>query len=73
MKFSQNLRVHIGLEYTGLYDFNIRNYLTGQVFLVQEINPLLTSMTSKLKSIRKTKTNQIDAKAICVFLFENQL
>lgn len=70
---SQDSKVRIGLESTGLYHLNIMNYLTAQGFQVQEINPLLTSMTSKSKSLRKTKTDQIDAKAICMFLFQNQL
>lgn len=73
MESSQDSKVRIGLESTGLYHLNIMNFLTMQGFLVQEINPLLTSMTSKSKSVRKTKTDQIDAKAICMFLFQNQL
>jgi transposase len=73
MESSQDSKVRIGLESTGLYHLNIMNYLTAQGFPVQEINPLLTSMTSKSKSLRKTKTDQIDAKAICMFLFQNQL
>lgn len=73
MESAQDSKVRIGLESTGLYHLNIMNYLTAQGFKVQEINPLLTSMTSKSKSLRKTKTDEIDAKAICMFLFQNQL
>ncbi len=72
MESSVDSKVRIGLESTGLYHLNIMNFLTTEGFLVQEINPLLTSMTSKANSLRKTKTDQIDAKAICMFLFQNQ-
>ena len=36
------------------------------------INPLLTNMDRKASSVRKTKTDSIDAKAICMFLIRNQ-
>jgi transposase len=36
------------------------------------INPLLTNMDRKALSVRKTKTDAIDAKAICMFLIRNQ-
>ncbi len=72
MESSVDSKVRIGLESTGLYHLNIMNFLTSEGFLVQEINPLLTSMAVKANSLRKTKTDQIDAKAICMFLFQNQ-
>lgn len=72
MESSVDSNVRIGLESTGLYHLNLLNYLTIQGFQVQEINPILTSMTSKSTSLRKTKTDAIDAKAICMFLFRNQ-
>lgn len=72
MESSVDSNVRIGLESTGLYHLNLLNFLTVQGFQVQEINPILTSMTSKSSSLRKTKTDAIDAKAICMFLFRNQ-
>jgi transposase len=36
------------------------------------INPLLTNMDRKAASVRKTKTDAIDAKTICMFLIRNQ-
>lgn len=72
MESAVDSNIRIGLESTGLYHLNLVNYLTIQGFQVQEINPLLTSMTAKSSSLRKTKTDAIDAKAICMFLSRNQ-
>lgn len=63
--------VRIGLESTGHYSKNILNYLFDQQFDVYLFNPLLTSMAKKASSVRKTKTDKTDAKAICKFLQGN--
>lgn len=73
--FSENTKdneIHIALESTGHYSHNILHTLVSQEFEVMLINPLLTNMTSKSSSVRKTKTDKIDAKAICTFLYRNQ-
>lgn len=72
MESSADSNMRIGLESTGLYHLNLMNFLTVQGFLVQEINPLLTSMTAKSSSLRKTKTDSLDSEAICTFLYRNQ-
>ncbi len=64
--------VRIGLESTGHYSKNILHFLVQKGFDVMFINPLLTSMDRKASSVRKTKTDAIDAKAICMFLIRNQ-
>lgn len=64
--------VRIGLESTGHYSHNILHYLVGSGFDTMLINPLLTNMERKASSVRKTKTDTIDAKSICTFLLRNQ-
>ncbi len=64
--------VRIGLESTGHYSHNILHYLVGNGFDTMLINPLLTNMERKASSVRKTKTDTIDAKSICTFLMRNQ-
>lgn len=61
----------IGLESTGLYHLNLTNFLALN-FKVCVINPLLTSMTRKAQSVRSTKTDKIDALAICSYLEGNR-
>ena len=65
-------KVRIGLESTGHYSHNILHYLVGNGFDTMLINPLLTNMERKASSVRKTKTDTIDAKSICTFLLRNQ-
>lgn len=71
-EFFNNLNVRIGLESTGHYSRNILHFLILARFEVMFINPLLTNMDRKAASVRKTKTDAIDAKAICMFLIRNQ-
>lgn len=71
-EFFNEDKVRIGLESTGHYSRNILYFLTTNNFEVMFINPLLTNMDRKASSVRKTKTDEIDAKAICTFLIRNQ-
>lgn len=64
--------VSIGIESTGHYSKNILYFLTKLEYTVYFINPLLTNMDRKASSVRKTKTDIIDAKAICMFLIRNR-
>lgn len=64
--------VRIGLESTGHYSHNILHYLVDSGFDTMLINPLLTNMERKASSVRKTKTDIIDAKSICMFLMRNK-
>ena len=72
MKQSNDENVRIGLESTGHYSHNILHYLVKEGFDTMLINPLLTSMERKASSVRKTKTDAIDAKSICMFLSRNK-
>jgi len=67
-----NDKVRIGLEATGHYSHNILHYLVREGFDTMQINPLLTNMERKASSVRKTKTDTIDAKSICMFLTRNK-
>jgi transposase len=71
-EFFNDPNVRIGLESTGHYSRNLLHFLILAQFEVMFINPLLTNMDRKAASVRKTKTDAIDAKAICMFLIRNQ-
>jgi len=71
-EFFNDNKVRIGLESTGHYSRNILHFLILAQFEVMFINPLLTNMDRKASSVRKTKTDSIDAKTICMFLIRNQ-
>ena len=61
--------VRIGLESTGhYYSKNILLFLIKAGYQTTLINPILTNMDRKASSIRKTKTDTIDAEVICRFL-----
>ncbi|MDD4000891.1 MAG: transposase, partial [Bacilli bacterium] len=65
-------KVRIGLESTGHYSNNILNYFYKAGFQVTLINPLLTNMDQKSTTVRKTKTDKVDARNICMFLDRNR-
>ena len=67
------LDVRIGLESTGHYSKNILLFLIKAGYQTTLINPILTNMDRKASSVRKTKTDTIDAEAICRFLDKNRL
>lgn len=57
---SDRSKVVIGLEDTGHYSGNLVNYFHN-LFEVKTINPLLTAKQKKATTLRKTKTDKIDA------------
>ncbi|MBI9015212.1 MAG: IS110 family transposase [Clostridiales bacterium] len=63
--------VRIGIEETGIYSQNIANFLALQGFTVLMLNPVLTSNSRKALSPRLTKTDKIDAYAICRYVESN--
>ena len=63
--------IHIGMEETGIYHENLRDFLISKGFTVYTINPLLTSYSRKAASPRLTKTDKIDASAICRYIMNN--
>ena len=68
---SENIKV--GLEATGHYSNNILNFLTSKGFNVFVINPLQTNLFRKGQSLRKTKTDKLDARFIATMLITDNL
>jgi len=60
--------VKIGLESTGYYSTNIKNYLHFKGFEVILFNPMITNSKRKSNTLRKTKTDKTDAKVIAMML-----
>lgn len=65
--------IKVGLEATGHYSNNILNFLTSKGFNVFVINPLQTNLYRKGQSLRKTKTDKLDARFIATMLITNNL
>ena len=68
-KFPKN-DVVIGLESTGVYGENLISFLSEQGYQVALINPIETAGAHK-KRIRNAKTDKIDSKMICKYLYQN--
>ena len=58
----------IGLEATGHYGSNLKMFLEKNTFSFMEINPILISRFSKATTLRRTKTDKIDARLIAMYL-----
>ena len=65
LKPYDNSNVRIGLEATGHYGLNLKLFLEKNNYTFMEFNPLLIKEFKKSLSLRKTKTDKIDTKAIC--------
>lgn len=64
---SENIR--IGLESTGHYSNNLVSFLSESSFSLTLFNPLSTNLFRKAQTLRKTKTDKVDAKIITLMLF----
>ena len=74
MNFSNSLdNIKVGLEATGHYSNNILNFLTEKGFNIYLINPLQTNLYIKGQSLRKTKTDKLDAHVIATMLVSDNL
>lgn len=60
--------IKIGLEATGHYGQNLKLFLENNSFSFMEFNPLLINRFVRSKSLRKTKTDSIDALMIAQYL-----
>lgn len=58
----------IGFESTGHYGHNLKMFLEANNFSFMEFNPLLISRFVRGKSLRKTKTDSLDAQSIAQYL-----
>ena len=65
---SSDDKIKVGLEATGHYSYNILGFLINQGLPTYVINPLHTNLYRKSMSLRKTKTDRVDAKTIATML-----
>ena len=61
LKPYDNSNVHIGLEATGHYGWNLKLFLEKNNYSFMEFNPLLVKEFYKSLTLRKTKTDKADA------------
>jgi len=61
-------KVKVGLEATGHYSYNLLGFLLNKGLTTFVINPLHTNLYRKSLSLRKTKTDKVDARTIAVML-----
>lgn len=74
IQYSNSLNnIRVGLEATGHYSNNILNFLTENGFNIYLINPLQTNLYVKGQSLRKTKTDKLDARVIATMLISDNL
>ena len=60
-------KIKVGLEATGHYSCNILGFLLDNDLPVYVMNPLHTNLYRKSLSLRKTKTDRVDAKTIACY------
>lgn len=61
-------KVKVGLEATGHYSYNLLGFLLDKGLDTYVINPLHTNLFRKSLSLRKTKTDRVDARTIATML-----
>ena len=64
-------KIKVGLEATGHYSYNILGFLLEKGLPTFVINPLHTNLYRKSLSLRKTKTDRIDARTIATMLLSD--
>ena len=65
---SSNNNVKVGLEATGHFSYNLLGFLIDKGFTPFVINPLHSTLFRKSLSLRKTKTDKVDARTITAML-----
>ena len=63
--------IKVGLEATGHYSYNLLGYLLDKGLHTFVINPLHTNLYRKSLSLRKTKTDKVDARTIALMLMSD--
>lgn len=56
--------IRIGLESTGHYGTNLKQFIVASGYTYLEFNPYLTHQFAKAMSLRRTKTDKVDARTI---------
>ena len=64
-------KVKVGLEATGHYSYNILGFLLDKGLATYVINPLHTNLYRKSTSLRRTKTDQVDARTIAAMMMSD--
>ena len=64
-------KVKVGLEATGHYSYNLLGYLLDKGLATYIINPLHTNLYRKSLTLRKTKTDKVDARTIAMMLMSD--
>ena len=64
-------KIKVGLEATGHYSYNILGFLLDSGLTTYVLNPLHTNLYRKSLSLRKTKTDRVDARTIAAMLLSD--
>ena len=64
-------KVKVGLEATGHYSYNLLGFLLDKGLSTYVINPLHTNLYRKSLSLRKTKTDKVDAHTIASMIMSD--
>lgn len=62
--------IRIGFEASGNYGINLKLFLENQGYSYMEINPLLVKKYISSSTLRRTKTDKLDAKSIARYMSE---
>ena len=64
-------KIKVGLEATGYYSYNLLGFLLDNGLATYVLNPLRTNLYRKSLSLRKTKTDRVDARTIAAMLLSD--
>ena len=64
-------KIKVGLEATGHYSYNLLGFLLDNGLATYVLNPLRTNLYRKSLSLRKTKTDRVDARTIAAMLLSD--
>ncbi len=64
-------KIKVGLEATGHYSYNLLGFLLDNGLATYALNPLRTNLYRKGFSLRKTKTDRVDARTIAAMLLSD--
>ena len=64
-------KIKVGLEATGHYSYNILGFLLDSGLDTHVLNPLHTNLYRKSLTLRKTKTDRVDARTIAAMLMSD--
>ena len=65
-------KITVGLEATGHYSYNLLGFLMDNGLATYVLNPLRTNLYRKSLSLRKTKTDRVDARTIASMLLSDE-